>query len=336
VREAALLVHLVIVAAGVGVLVASTPSLFDTIRYAGAAYLVYLGVRQFLARQGADTDAVGDARLREPAWSMFRRGLLVNLPGLRPAVRAAGSSDAGSARGLGRLTAGESGQRITNRVFGSLFVGVGVPYGYCNVDPGVMLTISDFSEALLPLRGSAGPRRCGRGARVRSLYLVRHGRPTVDPSLPASEWILDPGHEDDVVALGVSGGLPGGAAWFTSPEPKAARTAELLAGRQVGVVHDLREHDRTAGWVEDFPGTVAEAFARPDEVVHDGWEPLTRTRQRVGAAVRRILAEHVGRDVVLVGHGTAWTLLVAELTGAEPDLDRWRGLSMPDVIVVEY
>jgi hypothetical protein len=39
--------------------------------------------------------------------------------------------------------------------------------------------------------------------------------------------------------------------------------------------------------------------------------------------------------VVLVGHGTAGTLLAAELTGVEPDLDRWRAMSMPDLLVVE-
>lgn len=39
--------------------------------------------------------------------------------------------------------------------------------------------------------------------------------------------------------------------------------------------------------------------------------------------------------MVLVGHGTAWTLLVAELTGSPADLARWDTLAMPDVIVVE-
>ena len=37
---------------------------------------------------------------------------------------------------------------------------------------------------------------------------------------------------------------------------------------------------------------------------------------------------------MLVGHGTAWTLLVAGLTGSEPDLVRWESLGMPDVIEV--
>ena len=40
---------------------------------------------------------------------------------------------------------------------------------------------------------------------------------------------------------------------------------------------------------------------------------------------------HEGQDLVLVGHGTAWTVLVAALTGAEPDLERWAALRMPDL-----
>jgi homoserine/homoserine lactone efflux protein len=154
-QQVALLAHIAVVAAGVGVLVAGSPVLFDTIRYAGAAYLVYLGVRQFRSR--ATVAGVGELR-HESAWSMFRRGLLVNLTNpkavvfflaftpqfIRPdqplltqyAVLAATvvAIDvvvmwfffAAAARGLGRLTQRESGHRALNRVFGALFVGVGV------------------------------------------------------------------------------------------------------------------------------------------------------------------------------------------------------------------
>lgn len=38
---------------------------------------------------------------------------------------------------------------------------------------------------------------------------------------------------------------------------------------------------------------------------------------------------------MLVGHGTAWTLLAAVLTGTDPDLEKWQALTMPDVVVVE-
>ena len=42
-----------------------------------------------------------------------------------------------------------------------------------------------------------------------------------------------------------------------------------------------------------------------------------------------LLAE-APEELVLAGHGTAWTLLVAALTGAAPDRQAWRAMQMPD------
>ncbi len=166
-----------------------------------------------------------------------------------------------------------------------------------------------------------------------ALYLVRHGRPLVDTSRPAHTWELDPQGYDDIWALRESGRLPSLAAWFSSPEPKALGTAGLLTDAQVGVVDDLAEHRRdSAGWIDDFEGVVRRAFADPARPAHVGWEPLADCRRRVVAAARPIVTALGDQDVVLVGHGTAWTLLAAELTGAEPDLDAWRALAMPDLI----
>ena len=140
---------------GLAALLLATQTVFQAVRYVGAAYLVFLGVRQFRSRAAAAR--VGEVH-REPAWSMFRRGLLVNLTNpkavvfflaftpqfIRPeqpllpqyAVLAATivAIDvvimwfffAAAAKGLGRLTQRESGQRTLNRIFGGLFVGVGV------------------------------------------------------------------------------------------------------------------------------------------------------------------------------------------------------------------
>ncbi|PUA80704.1 histidine phosphatase family protein [Nocardioides currus] len=165
-----------------------------------------------------------------------------------------------------------------------------------------------------------------------TLHLVRHGRPLVEPDRPAADWELDPAGFDDVWALRER--LPGRAAWFCSPEPKAQQTAQLLTEGDVGIVDDLREHERAAGWLDDFAERVEAAFARPDEPAAPGWEPLADTRARVVPAVGRILDVHPDVDVVLVGHGTAWTLLAAELGGHAPDLERWRSLGMPDLITL--
>jgi broad specificity phosphatase PhoE len=167
------------------------------------------------------------------------------------------------------------------------------------------------------------------------LHLVRHGHPLAVPGTPAAQWHLDPAAYDDVWALRASGQLPARAAWFSSPEPKALQTAQLLTDTDLGVLDDLREHERTGEWLDDFTGAVSRAFDRPDAAAVPGWEPLTACRERVLPAVRRVLEVHGDEDVVLVGHGTAWTLVVADLTGQPPDLERWAGLAMPDVITVD-
>ena len=167
------------------------------------------------------------------------------------------------------------------------------------------------------------------------LHLVRHGRPLIVRGVPAAQWELDPASYDDVWALRTSGRLPTRAAWFASPEPKALQTAQLLTDAEVGELPDLREHERTGEWIDDFPATVRRAFASPAEAAVSGWEPLSSCRGRVVPAVHRVLEVHGDEDVVLVGHGTAWTLVVAALTGTAPDLDRWDTLAMPDVITVE-
>ncbi|CAG7615050.1 LysE family transporter [Leucobacter soli] len=78
-QNIALIVHIVIVAAGVGLLVARSPILFSAIRYAGAAYLVYLGVRLILIRTDAPDDEGRPPGAPESAWSMLRRGFWVNM-----------------------------------------------------------------------------------------------------------------------------------------------------------------------------------------------------------------------------------------------------------------
>jgi len=164
-----------------------------------------------------------------------------------------------------------------------------------------------------------------------SLFLVRHGRPLIDRSRPADQWLLDPAYADDVRALRPR--LPDHAAWYASPEPKAIGTAQLLTDDPVEVVADLREHERrTADWMPDFEGVVRRAFEHPDMSAYDGWEPLEDTRRRVVLAVEGILDVNPTRDVVLVGHGTAWTLLRAAIDGEPPDLDAWARLALPDVL----
>ena len=156
-QQIALIVHVAIVAAGVGLLVSRSEFLFNAIRYAGAAYLVFLGIRLILAKPvGALDDAPVPIDSRESHWSMIRRGFWVNLlnpkaivfflafipqfirldeppvPQYLTLIATVIVVDvivmwgffAAAARPFRRLTRSVRGQRILNLVFGVLFIAV--------------------------------------------------------------------------------------------------------------------------------------------------------------------------------------------------------------------
>jgi homoserine/homoserine lactone efflux protein len=155
-QQLALIVHVVIVAAGVGLIVSQSELLFNIIKYAGAAYLVYLGIRLILARPALGStadDPVMDAP-REGRWSMVRRVLWENLlnpkaivfflafipqfvrldePPLPQYLTIIATTIvvdivvmwgffAAAARPFRRLTRSARGQRVLNTVFGCLFI----------------------------------------------------------------------------------------------------------------------------------------------------------------------------------------------------------------------
>jgi threonine/homoserine/homoserine lactone efflux protein len=66
-------------AAGLGVLLKAWPAMFNTLRFAGAAYLIYLGVKAWRARvdEAAPSAEAGAAAVSASRWTLFRGGFLV-------------------------------------------------------------------------------------------------------------------------------------------------------------------------------------------------------------------------------------------------------------------
>jgi threonine/homoserine/homoserine lactone efflux protein len=79
--ESATLVHVAAAAAGLSAALASSATAFSVVKYAGATYLLYLGVRTLAAR---GTTSHGDARTPAPASRVAGEGFVVNL--LNPKV----------------------------------------------------------------------------------------------------------------------------------------------------------------------------------------------------------------------------------------------------------
>lgn len=86
------LVHMAALALGLFTLLLSVPVAYDAVKYVGAAYLAYLGVRTLLSRNSAFGETAHPQENGSPAttslatdyWAIFRQGVLTNV--LNPKV----------------------------------------------------------------------------------------------------------------------------------------------------------------------------------------------------------------------------------------------------------
>ena len=152
------IVHTLLAALGLSALLATSPYAFMAVKFAGAAYLIYIGVARLLTRgerlPGADAHVTDDGR-----WSAFRQGIVSNLlnpkvalfflalmpqfiaadsthkvggiPGAGPVVRDAGRHlvpGAGRRRGrpARRFPAAPSMASVLNKVAGVMFIALGL------------------------------------------------------------------------------------------------------------------------------------------------------------------------------------------------------------------
>ena len=80
---AGVLVHTLLAALGLSVILATSSAAFAVVKYAGAAYLVWIGIGFILNRGGRQT--LDDTPAPAPhAWTIFRQGVLTNV--LNPKV----------------------------------------------------------------------------------------------------------------------------------------------------------------------------------------------------------------------------------------------------------
>ena len=171
------------------------------------------------------------------------------------------------------------------------------------------------------------------------LILIKHSLPEIVEQIPAREWHLS--EEGCARAERLAARLmhyqP--EILFSSVEPKALETAEIIAkrfGLAVQVVEGLHEHDRSAAPFlskDQFQKTVHEFFLNPDTLVF-GNETANAAHSRFAKALDSLWQTHKAKTIVLISHGTVISLFVSHLTGVSA-FSVWNELGLPSFIVLD-
>ena len=174
---------------------------------------------------------------------------------------------------------------------------------------------------------------------MRRLILARHSKPEIERNRPASDWRLGEAGRclSELLAVRLRDFNP--RVIWSSREPKAVETAQIVAGVfgvPVRVKGGLEEHHR--GNVPFFPRAVdferaVEGFFRNPNRLVFGTETADQALERVTAAVDKT-TEAGHADNIVITHGTVMTLYVARIAGIDP-VRFWHRLGTPSFVVLE-
>jgi broad specificity phosphatase PhoE len=166
------------------------------------------------------------------------------------------------------------------------------------------------------------------------LVLVRHSTPEIVQGVPASGWRLSADGKIAAAALAPRLRPFNASAIWSSPEPKALETAEIVAEAldlPIRPTPDLREHDRTSlGFIDKATLEAGvERLLRSDDDLVFGDE----TARSVFARMERALLRGDGENLLAVTHGTAAAIFVSRISGID-SVEFWRSLRTPAAIVL--
>ena len=173
---------------------------------------------------------------------------------------------------------------------------------------------------------------------MRRFVLVKHSMPEIEPDKPASDWKLSEvgRRHSELLASKLKEYSPD-VIW-SSREPKAIETAEIVAdefGVPVKIADGLEEHHREnvpfLSSKEEFEGAIERFFLCPDRLVL-GRETANQARDRFAAAIDEVI-DAGQADSIVVTHGTVVTLYLASVAGVRR-MDFWRRLGLPSYVVL--
>lgn len=172
------------------------------------------------------------------------------------------------------------------------------------------------------------------------LILVKHSLPDIDPDRPRNAWRLSDEGRTRAARLAERLRSYKVDRIVTSPEPKAAETAGIVAqalgSMPVETLDALREHDDRGAPFQDraaFRATVRRFFEHRGDAVF-GPETADAAHERFAACVEVLFVPPDAATTVAVAHGRVISLFVARRSQLDP-YTLWERLDLPSFVVLE-
>ena len=169
------------------------------------------------------------------------------------------------------------------------------------------------------------------------LVPLRHSVPEIRRNVPASDWTLGGVGRRRATMLASRLRRFSPELIWSSNEPKAVQTAEIVAelfGVRIRILDGLEEHHRENVPLmpkEQFSAKMEVFFSKPDQLVL-GTEKAVQARGRMVTAIDEVIkAGH--SDSIVVTHGTVMTLYMAAVAGVR-SFCFWRQLGLPSYVAL--
>ena len=175
---------------------------------------------------------------------------------------------------------------------------------------------------------------------MREIFLIRHADSALDPDVPSEKWGLTSEGVKQARAAGEELADAGLVEVFCSKEPKARRTADLIAetvGLRSRDMAALGEHRRDSwGFLGDdeFKQAVRDVLEVPGESII-GAETGRRAAHRFSGAIAAADKKSPPGPIALVSHGTVMSLFMSQLNG-EPAVPMWESMGFAQVFRIEW
>lgn len=169
------------------------------------------------------------------------------------------------------------------------------------------------------------------------LYVIRHAKVNIDPSKPSADWCLSKEGNLSTYHLAQSESWDDVQWIYSSPEPKATQTAQIIADHLRINYHihpDLRELQFKTMFLpaKEFQTRVARYLeGKPDPAFED----YQKAQTRIDQSITSITQKHKGKSGIIISHGRIISVWYSLLLGRKVTAQEWKSIGLPDLSVID-